>query len=394
MHHIRIKASPLQLSKLRNGHTVRITKGEGCNLIVSPESYHLASRAFAKKKGLNIALSPEEIAFNRNYSFLSPEEHMKSREQGIIPEDMPHHEGMGLFRKHKKGMKGKGWEDVFGKVVDVGAKVGEKALERYLAGDGIHKKHMKGKGWEDVVGKLIDVGAKVGEKSLDKYLSGKGVRHMKGKGWDDVGNKLMDVGLKVGEKALINYLAGGRIRGRGQAEDEATYRNLLKIQGGLRQIGKPIEALTGANPADIGEPIGQAIGDQFRDELRNFFGITSFGGKIKGRGLPESALEALHKAGMGSMHADQALDLLQQAGIHGRRALAPYTGVVEDILGPRSRGNGIKNHHLNLGGRQQLIGYHTPPALISQPLSANFQMQHFLPPQYQHHFITGHGLYA
>jgi hypothetical protein len=37
-----------------------------------------------------------------------------------------------------------------------------------------------------------------------------------------------------------------------------------------------------------------------------------------------------------------------------------------------------------------LIHTYVPPALISQPFSANFQMQHFLPPQYQHYEQGGH----
>jgi hypothetical protein len=36
---------------------------------------------------------------------------------------------------------------------------------------------------------------------------------------------------------------------------------------------------------------------------------------------------------------------------------------------------------------------HLPPALVSQPFSANFQFQHFLPPAYQK-FSKGGGLYA
>ena len=74
MHHVlRIDASPAQLSKLRNGHAVRIKKGTGFNLIVHPETYHLASRAFAKNKGVEVALSPAEIEANRNPDIYAPD---------------------------------------------------------------------------------------------------------------------------------------------------------------------------------------------------------------------------------------------------------------------------------------------------------------------------------
>jgi len=56
MHLISFDASPKQLSKLRNGHKVRIKKGSGFNLVVNPSNYHLVSRAFAKNKGVEINL--------------------------------------------------------------------------------------------------------------------------------------------------------------------------------------------------------------------------------------------------------------------------------------------------------------------------------------------------
>ena len=57
-HIITIDASPSQLGKLRRGHPVRIRRGKGFNLVVHPTTYKLASRAFAKDKGFQIALSP------------------------------------------------------------------------------------------------------------------------------------------------------------------------------------------------------------------------------------------------------------------------------------------------------------------------------------------------
>lgn len=72
MHHITIDASPKQLSKLRNGHPVRITHGEGFNLLIHPQNYRLVSRAFNNGKGVQIALSPEEIGANAQASAGQP----------------------------------------------------------------------------------------------------------------------------------------------------------------------------------------------------------------------------------------------------------------------------------------------------------------------------------
>lgn len=79
MHVIKIDASKGQLSKLRNGHPVRIKKGTGFNVIVNPGTYNLVNRAFSKNKGVQISLSPEEIQVNRE-----PEQVMEQIQQ---PED-------------------------------------------------------------------------------------------------------------------------------------------------------------------------------------------------------------------------------------------------------------------------------------------------------------------
>lgn len=65
---LHIKASKNQMSKLKNGHNVRISPAmEGCgmNLMVSPETYALAKKAFMKGKGIQMKLSPSEISLNK-----------------------------------------------------------------------------------------------------------------------------------------------------------------------------------------------------------------------------------------------------------------------------------------------------------------------------------------
>jgi len=65
---VHIKASKKQLSKLRNGHKVRISpsmEGEGCSLIIHPERFNLVSKSFNKGKGTEIQLTPDEILVNK-----------------------------------------------------------------------------------------------------------------------------------------------------------------------------------------------------------------------------------------------------------------------------------------------------------------------------------------
>ena len=94
MHMIRIRASPGQASKLRNGKRVRIRQameGEGIGVMVSPHTYSIVSRSFGRNKGVDISLSPEEIRAN------SQIEDMDEYDESMM-------EGGGLFKKVKKGL--------------------------------------------------------------------------------------------------------------------------------------------------------------------------------------------------------------------------------------------------------------------------------------------------
>jgi hypothetical protein len=66
---VEIGASPKQLSKLRNGHRVRIrpaVEGKGICMVVNPDNYDLITRTFSRNKGLEISLSPEELMANQS----------------------------------------------------------------------------------------------------------------------------------------------------------------------------------------------------------------------------------------------------------------------------------------------------------------------------------------
>lgn len=68
VHLVEIGASPKQLSKLRNGHRVRIrpaVEGKGVCVVVNPSNYDLITRTFTRNKGLEISLSPEELVANQ-----------------------------------------------------------------------------------------------------------------------------------------------------------------------------------------------------------------------------------------------------------------------------------------------------------------------------------------
>ena len=80
MKEIGVSVSKKQLSRLKNGHSVRVAKGEGI-LIVNPDRYDKMSMTFAKGKSHTISLTPEEILLNTRG--VQPESHQTNA--GYIP---------------------------------------------------------------------------------------------------------------------------------------------------------------------------------------------------------------------------------------------------------------------------------------------------------------------
>ncbi len=107
---VMVKISDKQMSKLRNGHKVRVKppdiEGNGICLIVHPENYNIISKSFSKNKGAEIALKPEELAINK--------------------EAAPTMEGQGIFGKKYVG------KGILGKQFDRAVKkaVGKKATKQ------------------------------------------------------------------------------------------------------------------------------------------------------------------------------------------------------------------------------------------------------------------------
>lgn len=56
---------PRVLSKLRNGHKIRVMKGTGIEILVKPETYSQITKSFTKNKGSTLQLSGEELLANK-----------------------------------------------------------------------------------------------------------------------------------------------------------------------------------------------------------------------------------------------------------------------------------------------------------------------------------------
>lgn len=255
MHTLPIDVNRRQLNKLMKGHRVRIKKGTGFNLIVHPERYSIVSRAFAKNKGSEVQLTPEEIQANQ---------------------------------------------------------------------------------YDD-----------------DDEVEGRGIR-----GRGAVGDMLK----QTAANATANLINAGSDRAANEMTTQGT--GFRRSRGG-----------------SLKDTVAQA---QLANELNQHLGSNY--GYLSRAGL-DNAINGNKNAAMIKM------------GIDARHALSPVVSALKQ-LGPPSRlVGGTLVEKSTVGAKGTMLAMYTPPALVSQPFSANFQMQHFLPPQYQQFNsgganITGHGLYV
>lgn len=285
MHILPIDASPLQLRKLRKGLNVRIKKGTGFNLIVHPQNYHLASHAFAKNKGIEVKLSPEEIEANRQ---VSPEEHAQ------LKETQPDMAGEGIFGKK---------------------------FDRFLKKAGIKKAVYKiGDVLKPIAKKGIDMGLKAGSQALSEYAP-------------ELAPVLPEVTDKLSGLASDYMDHPGKYQGKGFSK-----RHPRSLVGTIAKA--------------------RAMDAKNRDLGTNY--------------------DYMGRSGIHEMDAAQAAAGMSGDAIAARKGLIPQEGLGGMGLGGRLG----RREHGSIGRGAGMIHF-LPPALISQPLSANFQMSHFLPVQYQ-----------
>jgi len=301
--------SPKQLSKLRNGHKVRIKQGTGFNIIVNPDTYHIVNRSFTKNKGIDIKLSPEEIEMNKMYS---PEAHAemasKMSEVGLDPPMV----GNGIFSKMKKGFK--------------------------------------------KVGKVLKPVAQTAWKYSKPVLK-------------PVGHTLVKEGLKALPKALESGLTAAAMA-TGQPELVPVAKIVGNVGGkeAAKQLGKYNDRYLGSGFHNIGRKVVKAQ---------------------QGRGVVNNRRHSFDDSEMMVGLSNNEKGFLKKYN------QLPYESYYNEVGGPPSRGSGARGSGLYAGRGlfagggidNNDIGHRStrvlPPALMSQPYSANFHFQFQLPPQYQ-----------
>ncbi len=353
---IKFDASKKQLSRLRNGHRVRIKphmKGKGFCMIVDAGNYNIATRSFGRGKGVELALSPEEILAN-------------SQARGQM-------EGDGIFDDVGKAFKSgaeavsKGAKKV-GKVIEPVAKeVGRAGLKELSKG----------------ADQLIDMGVDYAPELLSGALSA---------GAMALGQpELVPVAGMVGEVA-------GKQLGKLAGKEAKKQKDKLVARGDKALAPKKKSSNRGSATSNQRSQIpnsraGQELYDRSLGEMNNLLG-TNYG--YMGRSGLESMdyiqLQALaDQARQAQMSRPTTIDDPQRGAFNsnqlGNRGSMRWIGGSGEGLyaGKQGRGiyagRGFRASGGQVGGRGARV---LPPALQSQPYSSNFQFGATLPPQYQH----------
>lgn len=364
MHLISFDASPKQLSKLRNGHKVRIKKGSGFNLVVNPSNYNLVSRAFAKNKGVQINLSPEEIDHNKN---MSPEQH-EELSQSIdndLYEHLPFAEGGSIFKRISKSLQSKKGKDLRRALKPAGRAFLNAGKD--IAHEQIAQLHMQGADYLPE-----NENARIGYNELF-----------------NVGHQVVD---NTGRRRQSqNY--GYGIKSSHQIQPNE-FANISTANYVNRNNVKPPKFLETLHKRTKIKPLRNPSSAYIQSKINAGRGLGT------GMGAGMNAHEALKLANLATANANYQLAKLHNSTVHGIHASPPIKRYYDDEFSPPSRGTGLYNHHNMIRGRGSMLSADDvlPPALQSQPFGANWHMQFFLPPQYHKYNdgtdIEGRGLTA
>jgi len=345
MHHITIDASPRQLSKLRNGHAVRINHGTGFNLIVHPKNYRLVARAFNNGKGAQIALSPEEIAANHQASAGQPVAIQNPQAPQASPTPVVI-TGSGIFGSAGDKLLNKvGMRDIAYKVGDYVKPVVKAGIGAALTAGGV----ALGVAQPELIPGIpfaVAGGTALASDFLDNPSRYTGATHVYSKSGTK-GNKLPNLAQQSAEVMMTD-------------------------NSGIK--GKPLNNLQ-----------SQSAEVQMTDNLNKAIGTN---------------MDYLRSANLQNAMAGEAHSKLNASSTIARQNVPQVVPSSYVIPPPQiTYGEGLHRHHhmrqhaiVGRGGGQLSSSSFLSPALESQPFGANFQFQHFLPPQYQS-LVHGKGLF-
>jgi hypothetical protein len=313
--------TPKQLLKLYRGEKVRVKRGTGFNLTVHPTTYNIVARAFNRDKGADIGLSAEELGAMNMPSGIQRLQQFDSS-GNPIPLDANVNVGVGpTAMTHRNPL---------------------------LHGQGI-------------LGKDFD-------KWLDKKAGRKKAVYKVAETFKPV--------AKAGVTAAIGA---------------ATVAGATALTPVLGPLGVPVAGAIGATAENYAM--------DYIDNPNKYHGKSGATHPHKTNDLGQQAEQIKHyenmnkqlgtnfdymgKAGLGKAVDDQASAKMIEDSVK-----AKYPTAGRDRSASVPLGYGLHHHRLDRSvmGRGITMHHHSqvmPPAYESQPYGENFQMNHFLPPQFQ-----------
>lgn len=331
MEKVRFSASKKQVSRLRNGHKVRIKpaiEGKGCySCYISPGKFSNVSRQIGRGKGVELVLSPEEILANQ---------------------------------QARGGMEGEG---IFDDIVKGAKKVGKAGLKALSSG----------------ADTLIDTAVGYAPELLSGALSA---------GAMALGQpELVPGAIAVGQ-------AGGKFLGNLAGKEVKKQKDKLVARGDKALSEKTKRGNTSSNQRkSIPNTLeGQQLYDRSLGAMNNALGTNmGYMGRAGLAGLDFITLQALaDEARQRQMSRSTAIDTPDRSQfssqmLGNRGSMNWVGGTGEGLYAGKGRGiyagKGFRASGGQVGGKGER---QLPPALQSQPYSANFQFQHTLPPHFQH----------
>lgn len=341
MEHLTIDASPSQLRKPKKGDKVRIKKGTGFNLLVHPETYSRVTRSFSKGKGSEISLNQAEIDAN---TVVSPEQHAQL--QRVNPE------GRGIFgKKFDKFMSKTIGDDKYNKIYKFADKLKPAVKAGVKAG-----LTMAGTAatpfvatYAPMLAPFIPTAVAGASMIADDYI-------------DDPDSYQKPFRKERTPKAPKEP-KGVKLTPRRQPTRRSYYEE------DYYEPPPPRSGLRGRRPTSMDDEVNMIRDDE---RMNHRYG-TNY--NYMGRASMQQAL------------ADNIIKKLSDDQIEARYNLGSD---MKPMSGPSSydrmmgiSGSGINRDSGFIGLKGGMIHEHTPQALQSQPYGINFQMQHFLPPQFQ-----------
>ena len=393
---LHVKVSKKQLSKLRNGHKVRVSeamKGEGINLIVHPQRYDEVTKTFKKKKGIEIQLTPKEISLNKEYAEM-PDEELEEELEGLA----------GL-----EWMKGNG---IFGRKFDnfVEKTIGKKAKDTIYKGADKIKPFVK-----QGISKVAELAPEIGATALSGVAMALGQP------------ELVPVAQMAGRQ--LGKMAGdaGKSFASDYLDDPEKYQG-YSDRSGNRDVNAP-KTLQGAVEHNetlqaMNKDLGTQYGNLARASMGNLEAHRRQAGMVNRQAMTrpempspaivpeymrnpsqfdpvsESQKPAPKKGNKGKGIKDTDVEEASDGqGLYagGYGLFAGGRGFYKDAKGHNTggglyaggqgmyAGRGLRREHGTIGRGGGFVGANQtlPSALQSKPFSSNFQFQYTLPPQYQ-----------